>query len=255
MKVKIEAKLRDEVNQKENRAIEAEHLKNSKINKYILEDEIDALLNKLETTSIYVNRLDYYGNTIPLGAFCFAISFILYGFIECEILEKADTFTYLVLLLFGGVGQITAGVLEYIKARTFPTVCYLLYGIYFISFFLGYYYKDVALGLEKSRQIFYGTWAGLSLPLLIASLKTNVIYLLQNLSVFAFFIIRCIGECIGKNLGEKLKGLVSGILEMVTGFLSLYLCFSQLLNEHYRCNILPAFPISEENEIDVKVKK
>ena len=239
-----------ELNNNENRPDETEHLKEKKIKNFIIDDQIDSLLTKLENSSLLINRLDYYGNTIPLGAFCFAISFILFGFIESEILDKANTFAYLVILLFGGLGQITAGILEYIKSRTFPTVCYLLYGLYFISFFFGHYYNNI-LEKEKCRQIFYGTWAGLSFPILIASLRTNVIYLLQNISVFGFFIVRCIGECRKWN---KLNGLVSGILEMVTGFLSLYLCFSQILNEHYRCNILPAFPISNENEIDIHIK-
>ena len=92
----------------------------------ILDNQIEYLLNKLKEQPIIVNRLDYYGNTIPLGAFCYAVSFILLGFYETKIFEKPDKFTYLVLLFFGGLGQITAGMLEYIKSRTFPTIVYLL---------------------------------------------------------------------------------------------------------------------------------
>ena len=100
------------------------------------DDQIDKLLAKLEKSPLMVNRLDYYGNSIPLGAFCFAISFVLYGFYECKVFSKPDSFIYTILLIFGGIGQLTAGVFEYIKARTFPTVVYLLFGLYFISFFL-----------------------------------------------------------------------------------------------------------------------
>ena len=93
----------------------------------IFDEQIDSLLNKIEKTPFIVNRLDYYGNSIPLGAFCFAVSFVLYGFYECKVFAQPDTFTFLVLLLFGGIGQITAGIFEFIKSRTFPTVVYLLY--------------------------------------------------------------------------------------------------------------------------------
>lgn len=216
--------------------------------KAILDNQIDSLLNKLQTTPLIVNRLDYYGNSIPLGSFCFAISFILYGFYECEIFDTPpDSFTFSVLLLFGGIGQITAGVFEYIKARTFPTIVYLVYGLFFISFFLLKYYGE---GLKDCYQIFYGTWAGLSFPVLIGSFQTNVMYILQNLSVFGFFVVRCIGEC--KDI-DILNKKVSGILELVTGFSSLYLCFSQVLNEHFRRVILPAFPVKKDNEIDINV--
>ena len=191
--------------------------------------------------------MDYYGNSIPLGAFCFAVSFVLYGFYECKVFSRPDTFTLLVLLLFGGIGQITAGIFEFIKSRTFPTVVYLLYGLYFISFFFCVYYQDNYFN-QDCKKIFFGTWAGLSFPLLIGSFRTNIIYVLQNFSICAFFIIRCIGECKG---WDVLNTTVSGILELVTGFSSLYLCFSQVLNEHFRCTILPAFPLQKENEIDI----
>ena len=219
--------------------------------KTILDNQIDALLTKLQSTPLIVNRLDYYGNSIPLGAFCFAIPFILFGFYESGVLDKPDSFTFAIILLFGGVGQITAGVFEYIKSRTFPTIVYLVYGLFFVSFFLSYYYNTDVFEKVDCKKIFYGTWAGLSFPLVIGSLQTNVIYLLQNLVVFGFFILRCIGECLDI---ETLNKKVSGILELVTGFLSLYLCFSQILNEHFRRVILPAFPIKKDNEIDLNVQ-
>ena len=224
----------------------------TKRNKFDLNEQVDEFINTIEKYSLLVNRLDYYGNIIPLGAFCFAVSFILYGFSECNILDKPDTFTFLVLLLFGGLGQITAGIFEYIKSRTFPTAFYLLYGLYFISFFLGnFYYKTEVLEKKDCRKIFYGTWAGLSFPLIIASIRTNVVFFLQNLVVCGFFVVRCIGEC---QQWDILNEIVSGILELVTGFLSLYFCFSQILNEHFIKIILPTFPINKDNEFDISLK-
>lgn len=214
---------------------------------HIYDEKLDNLLNKMEKTIFIVNRMDYYGNSIPLGAFCFAVSFVLYGFYECKVFAQPDTFTFLILLLFGGIGQITAGIFEFIKSRTFPTAVYLLYGLYFISFFFSVYYQEIYFN-QECKKIFFGSWAGLSFPLLIGSIRTNVIYVLQNFSIFAFFIVRCIGECKG---WDVLNTTVSGILELVTGFSSLYLCFSQVINEHYRCTILPTFPLLKDNEIDI----
>ena len=213
------------------------------------DERIDNLLEKLQNSPLYANMLDYYGNSIPLGAFCFAVSFVLYGFYECKVFSKPDSFIYTIILIFGGIGQLTAGVFEYIKARTFPTVVYLLFGLYFISFFLCIKYFN-QLFTPDCRKIFYGTWAGLTFPALIGSFKTNVIYILQIASVLGFFIVRCIGEC--RDV-DTLNTIVSGILELVTGFLSLYLCFSQVVNEHFRCTILPTFAIQKDNEIDINV--
>ena len=151
--------------------------------KTILDNQIDALLTKLQSTPLIVNRLDYYGNSIPLGAFCFAIPFILFGFYESGVLDKPDSFTFAIILLFGGVGQITAGVFEYIKSRTFPTIVYLVYGLFFVSFFLSYYYNTDVFEKVDCKKIFYGTWAGLSFPLVIGSLQTNVIYLFYHTDI------------------------------------------------------------------------
>lgn len=219
------------------------------------EPQIDYLLNKLKNNLIEVNPLDYYGNSIPLGATCYAISFILYGFYESTIYSKPDKFTYFVLLFFGGLGQITAGVFEYIKSRTFPSVLYLLYGIYFISFFfliLKYSKDNNGTTFEDSKKIFFGTWAGLAIPVLIGSFRTNVIYVVQNLSAVGFFVVKCIGECIDSKV---CKGKIAGILELITGFFSIYLSFTQIINQHWKKNILPTIKLKLENEIDILEKK
>jgi succinate-acetate transporter protein len=243
----------------DNKESEIERLKNSlrkESNPYIKKDkQIDYLFNKLKNSLIIVNRLDYYGNSIPLGALCYGISFIIYGFYESTIYSTPDKFTYLVLLFFGGLGQLTAGIFEYIKSRTFPTILYLLYGFYFVSFFLLHfnYSKDNnGISYVDCKKIFFGTWTGLSLPLLIGSLKTNIIYLVQNISVFGFFIVKCIGEC--KDI-KILEGKVAGILELITGFFSIYLCFSQIINQHFKKIILPTIKLKLENEIDILEKK
>ena len=184
--------------------------------KTILDNQIDALLTKLQSTPLIVNRLDYYGNSIPLGAFCFAIPFILFGFYESGVLDKPDSFTFAIILLFGGVGQITAGVFEYIKSRTFPTIVYLVYGLFFVSFFLSYYYNTDVFEKVDCKKIFYGTWAGLSFPLVIGSLQTNVIYLLQNLVVFGFFIVTFIFiTCIRYNLYSLIISITINILSII----------------------------------------
>lgn len=232
---------------------ETEHLKNSLTKEIDLdkksENDFDILLNKLQNKLIIVNRYDYYGNSIPLGAFCYAVSFILLGFYESEIYDKPDKFIYFALLFFGGLGQITAGIFEYIKARTFPTILYLNYGFYFITFFLlNYKYSNNDDKFTNCKKVFYGCWAGLSFPIFIGSLRINVIYIIQNFSAFIFFVLKCIGECRDINI---LKNKISGILELVTGFFSIYICFSQMINEHFKKNILPTIKLKNENEIDI----
>ena len=63
----------------------------------------------------------------------------------------------------------------------------------------------------------------------------------------AFFVIKCIGLC---EDFDPLKGIVSGILESVAGVCSLYICYGQILNEHFQITLLPSIPLKKDNEID-----
>ena len=207
------------------------------------------LIKKLQNNTVIVSGSDYFPNSIPLGAFCFAISFILYGFYECKIHKTEDNFLYIVIFLFGGIGQLTAGVFEFIKSRVYSATLYLTYSLYFLSFFVVKKYKAE----NESLKVFFGSWACLTAPLIILSTRINLFYLIQNAAAMAFFIIKCIG--ISKDT-KALKGVLSGILELVTGFCSLYICYGQILNKQLRHQILPMIPFKKDNDIDeINIKR
>jgi succinate-acetate transporter protein len=204
------------------------------------------LLNKIKNSPVIVNRLDYYPNSIPLGSFCFAVSFILYGFYETKVHESKDNFLFIVIFLFGGIGQLTAGIFEFIKSRTFPATLYITYGLYFLSFFYGNK-NSQSYFTEDAQKIYFSSWAVLAAPLIVYSIRTNIFFLIQNVASVAFFVIKCIGLCVDSS---TLLGIVSGILELVAGFCSLYICYGQILNEHFGITILPSIPLKKDNEID-----
>jgi len=203
-------------------------------------------LNRIKNTPAIINRLDYYPNSIPLGSFCFAVSFILYGFHEAKVHKAEDNFLYLIIFLFGGIGQLTAGIFEFIKSRTYVATLYITYSLYFLSFYLGKKYS--AYFSEDTQKIYFGSWAFLGAPLILYSLKINIFYLIQNIAAVAFFIIKCIGVC---KDNKSLKGIVSGIFELIAGFCSLYICYGQILNEHFQTTILPSIPLKNDNDIDI----
>jgi succinate-acetate transporter protein len=219
-------------------------------------EQLRRLMGKLGYTELIVNRLDYYGNAIPLGAFCNAITFILYGFHRCNVFSNKDSFLWAVILLFGGIGQTTAGLLEFIKGRTFTTTLYFALGAYCLSHYFLYilplkFGKIPILGInfdEPSLCAFYGAWMMISIPITISSIRTNLFYVLQCLVTTAFFVIRCIGEGF---LRYGLMRHTAGIIQAIAGFISLYICINQLVNEAFRFQLLPAIPFKPDNEIDI----
>ena len=205
------------------------------------------------------NRLDFFGNSIILGAICNALAFIIYGFYRCKVYRVNDTFLWSVILLFGGLGQITAGFLEYCKGRTFPCTVYLCLGFYCLTHYAYYvipphfeinYNTSMYYTYDNnSMAVFYAGWTFICFALLISSVRSNLLYILQLATCLAFFLLRAFGEGTG-SLGTKKNA--AGILEVISGFFSLLVGLSQIVNNEtcYRM-CFPTCPMTPDNEIDV----
>ena len=216
------------------------------------------LFNKMGREYITCRRVDTFGNAIPLGSFCYAIAFIIYGFYRCKIYRVNDTFLWSIILLFGGIGQCTAGFLEYCRGRSFPSALYLTFGFYCLSHY-AWYTIPSWFDLNGNRSLlynysensicaFYSAWLVIVFGLCLASARTNVLYILQCLTAFAFFLLRAIGEGMG-SLGCKRNA--AGILQAISGFFSLLICMSQILNnETFYRGVFPTCPLSQYNDID-----
>ena len=230
------------------------------INKYAYDGSFaKRLLGKFGSDILNWHQIDYYANAIPLGSLCFALAFIIYGFYRCKVYRVNDTFLWSVILLFGGIGQCTAGFLEYCKGRGFPSALYLTYGFYCLSHYALYIIPQwfninsntsmLYNYTQNSLCCFYSAWVVLSFGLLVASIKTNLLFILQCLAATIFFLLRAIGE--GRSsLGTKRHA--AGILQAIAGFFSLLVCFSQLLNnETFYRPVFPTCPMSPYNEVDI----
>ena len=210
--------------------------------------ELDYLVRSLGWNLIYVNRLDYYSNTIPIGAFCNSIAFVLFGFQLCHIF-KCDNFLNGVILIFGGLGQITTGLLEFIKGRAFPCMVYFTYGLYCLSLFIirSNFFSNLDF-IDKDLTPFYSAWMIISIPITISSIKINLFYILQNLFVTAFFVLEVFGNGFDE---KKVKEDTAGVILAISGFLSLYIFLNQIINEAMKFPMLPAIPFKPDNEVDI----
>ena len=210
--------------------------------------ELNQLVQSLGWRLINVNRLDYYSNTIPIGAFCNAVAFILFGFQLCDIF-KCDDFLNGVILIFGGLGQITTGILEFIKGRAFPCMIYFTYGLYCLSlFFIKINLFEGINFIDKDLTPFYSAWMIISIPITISSIKVNLFYILHTLLTTAFFVLEVFGNGFDE---KKVKEATSGVILAISGFISLYIFLNQIINEAMKFPMLPAIPIKPDNEVDI----
>ena len=217
------------------------------------------LFEKLGREMLVCNRLDFYGNSVILGSFCFAIKFIVYGFYRCKVYKVNDTFLWAVVLLFGGIGQVTAGFLEYIKGRTYPTALYLTVGFYCLCHY-GLIVLPEWFGITNNMQMlynytedsltcFYATWLVIFFGLMMTANRVNVLVMIQVMALLMGTLMRCLGESFASTVTKR---NVSGILLVISGFASLFLCISQIINnETFFYQMIPTCPLNPFNEIDL----
>ena len=102
---------------------------------------------------------------------------------------------------------------------------------------------------DDSMAAFYAGWCFIAFALCVGSVRSNVLYILQVLTCFAFFLLRAIGEGCGS---RPTKWHAAGILEAISGFFSLFVGLSQIINNEtcYRM-CFPTCPMSPDNDIDM----
>ena len=266
--------------------------------------KIQRLLKVLGEKSIIVNRLDYYGNGIPIGAFCFFVTFFVKALWDLKCISVTYSKRYIkddgtdpdpiqdkskntyadkdldwgyyepflagLIIAFGGLGQITASLLEFLKGRAFPSTIYMIFGIYLLVSsigdlifqgkmdFLEYFSLDGQNTLffssgtpYKYRYLctaFQGVLLFLNLGTIIGSLKTNVMYVVQAITMELYFIFKLFGI---RYLKKAFLNFVPGIFEMIASLVSFYIFANQMINEQKKYLVLPPMALCPDNEIDI----
>ena len=149
------------------------------------------------------------------------------------------------MALFGGLGQITTGIMELMKGREFPSMFYLIYGLYCLSHYL------LRITIDRFGEfdlcIYYIACLLLSIPIIICSIKINLFYLLQTITTSLYFFFNCLGEGINEYI---LIEQVAGSFLILSGVISFYLFLSQTDNSYSLNHYFPTFPFEINNKID-----
>ena len=206
------------------------------------------LKNLFQNNLISVQYKENYANSIPIGAFTFGMTFLVFGFFLSN-LYKFDALVLTELFIVGGIGQITAGIMEFVKGRSFTASFYLIFGMFSITTF-GLYFFDkynlVANNDHKDLTAYYLFWLLVAFGFIFCSFKSNWMYTINIGLIIMMFLLECIGE------GVKSKGTikVGGGFCIAAGFVSLYIGFGQLANESLNKKIFPMIPYVNDNGID-----
>src|SRR4030042_4412285 len=118
-------------------------------------------------------------NPGPLGLLGFGMTTILLNFVHNARLGSVDAMILGMGLVYGGLAQVIAGVLEFRKGNTFGTVAFTSYGLFWWSyafinllprsiFFAGYQSPS-----NESMMAYFIMWGLFTLIMFFGTLKTN----------------------------------------------------------------------------------
>ena len=212
-------------------------------------EEQDKIFNYIKETQFIIDSKTY-SNSIIIGSFCYAITFISFGIFKSRIVSDEYTNIWSVLATYGGLGQITAGILELNKKRQFTSFLYIIYGIYCLTHYLLRILTD-RFG-EYDLCMFFLAFFLLSVPAIIFSIKINLFFLLQTSLGSLYFLMRCIGEGIFEDI---LIEQVSGSIQIASGVCSFYIFIYQIYNSFDFRICLPIIPFDVNNGIDFIIQK
>lgn len=185
-----------------------------------------------------------WGNSAPLALAAFAVTTFMLSMINAGLMNVGITpVVFGVALMFGGLTQLIAGVLQFRTGNTFAGVLFSTFGAFWLSLFAiaEFFLKDVpaaqtghALGLFLYAFGIFTAW------IFVASFRTNVVVVVALAGLAATFFVLGAGNYGGST------GLVhaGGYLGLVVAALAAYLSCAELCEAAYKRAVLPVWSLA-----------
>lgn len=189
-------------------------------------------------------------NPGPLGLLGFGMTTILLNFVHNARLGSVDAMILGMGLVYGGLAQVIAGVLEFRKGNTFGTVAFTSYGLFWWSyafinllprsiFFAGYQSPS-----NESMMAYFIMWGLFTLIMFFGTLKTNrtLQMVFMTLTILFFLLGIKSGLLAYTSLTAsdlELFTRIIGIEGIICGFSAFYLALAEVLNEAHGKTVLP----------------
>lgn len=139
-------------------------------------------------------------------------------------------------LMFGGLAQLLAGVLEWKRGNLFPFIAFASYGCFWISFILIFSWPTSVKPDGVALGCYTLIWGVFPFGMWVATLKKAPWALsILFMTVWVLFFLLAI-HFFSEN-PDVLK--VAGVEGIICGLLAIYIAFVELLNEIYERKVLP----------------
>jgi succinate-acetate transporter protein len=190
---------------------------------------------------------DKLANPAPLGLLGFGMTTVLLN-LHNSGLYPLGSMILAMGLVYGGLAQVIAGVMEYKKGNTFGTLAFSSYGLFWWSLVILLLLPNFTLlspavtaAGDEAMSAYFFMWGMFTLLMFCGTLKTNraLQFVFGSLTVL-FFLLTAV-----RLTGNSDLLLITGIEGVVCGASAIYTGIAEVLNEVYGRTVLPLCPASK----------
>lgn len=186
-------------------------------------------------------------NPAPLGLMGFGMTTVLLNIHNVGFFEM-NAMIFAMGIFYGGLAQVSAGIMEFKKNNTFGTTAFTSYGFFWLSLvainilpLMGY--GEAADSLSMAAYLFM--WGVFTLFMFIATLRINkALQIVFGSLTILFFLL-----AIGNFTGSALILTIAGYEGILCGFSAIYAAMAQVINEVYGKTILPIGEYQESQKL------
>jgi succinate-acetate transporter protein len=190
-------------------------------------------------------------NPAPLGLLGFGLTTVLLNLHNAGFFPL-DSMILAMGLVYGGLAQVIAGVMEFRKGNTFGTVAFTSYGLFWWSLVIlillpsTAIFSGVAAYSHTSMAAYFFIWGLFTFAMFFGTLKKNraLQFVFASLAILFFLLVaRELTTNAGLFSGVTVN-TVLGYEGVVCGLSAVYLAIAEVLNEAHGKTVLPIGPVS-----------
>ena len=185
-----------------------------------------------------------WGNSAPLALFAFAVTTFMLSMVNAGAINKGvEPVVFGVALMFGGITQLIAGIIQLRVGNTFAGVLFSGFGAFWMSLFaiVQWFIKDVpAAQVGHAQGLFLYAFGIFIVVMLATSLRTNAVVVLALTILVAVFLLLGAGNY-GAHMTMIHWGGYTGLAAAACAF---YLALAELCESSYGRAVLPIWPLA-----------
>jgi succinate-acetate transporter protein len=178
-----------------------------------------------------------FANPGPLGLMGFGMTTVLLNLHNAGFFPNASV-VLAMGIFFGGLAQVTAGILEFTKGNTFGLTAFTSYGFFWLSLVATWVLPTLGWAAAPSHAYmgcYLALWGTFTFLMFIGTLKGSRVLQFVFFSLAVLFFLLAARDFTGN---EEI-GTVAGVVGLICGLSAMYLSMAEVLHEQHGSKILP----------------